>query len=611
MRVKIAMGDWMLTMGLIGLYRIYRYGVSESIVPQEDADLVRINQFGLAIDSRALQYLPEAFFRYMLNEHSVFDREQQKLEALLTYGNKETNFDNALKNIKDVVSDNYKKIAKYFPGNITERLKGIQNQLKGLKRYQDWNEVEQCVKDFLNVLAIQPVDEKLTLNYFKAVVMGPFFGQPSFLNVSKTKLDLQGHMDTFFNDYIYPVLVELAFQDYLNNGKRDELLAHFEQERNYKPFSSLRRQLQKLNSIEEMQHLVYKQVPECSLIPGLLAFGNYEEMIFSPLGVSAGKALNFQWDFDGKQPIPVSSLAKLVLFCAPAGAAIYGRWEGKDGQGRYDTYAGFIQTDGSFQEIMQRNDTFKTHKDRKDPFDRILSVLVEDLKKEAGHIIEHLFFVEFSSDYSSKKTLLEYYHLPKYLASYIHKYGENLDKIRPFSFREQFVKAVLLGQDPIHVIFQHIKEQIKAGHSLVSGYIATRERNRILLYKQHHDKGVVDVKEQDRLIYAVYSNGREIREAYAKAEKMRDESEPYASSAVKKVTGIAYRLLNTVKAGNKREFMDAVFRLHMPLEKPVSPVFLNVLHERKLDFASVGTAFIAGLLSIDKEEMNKEVDLNG
>lgn len=606
MKVEIVMGDWILTMGMVGLHRVYNYGVEQKIIPEEDKELVKTCSLGLEVDLKALEYLAEAFFRYMLSEYSIYARDRKRLQERLEFSIRKEYFRETLKGIRDVINDNKRKIEKYFSEDVVVKLNDVQERLKRIKKPEQIEELKSCVNDFWEVAKLEAVDEKLTLNYFKAVVMGPFFGQPSFLNVSKNSLDLKEQMELFYDDYVQPVLTEINFQKYLEDiQKKDDLWAYLDKNHSHKPFSGFIRKI-KDKELDEIKDLALNQLPRCSFLPEYLAFNNYEEMIFSPLGVSANNALNFQWDLGKKQPTPLSSLAKLIMFFAPAGGVGYGRWDNHGGQSQYRNYTGFIQTEGSFMDVLQRNDTFKRQKDKKEPFDRIISVLVQDLKRKADYVIEHLFFIEFHSDYNSKKTLLQYYHLPMYLALYIEKYGKELESISPYTHREQFVRAILSGEDPVYIIWEQLKEQLRDQRFVGEIYKGVRERNRIFHYKKYNGKEGVKLKKQDNYIYSVYYSGREIREAFKNAMRGREEGAPYAASVEKRINGLAYRLLNTVKAGNKKEFMDSLFRLHMPIGKPVNSVFLNVLHEQELDFASVGTAFIAGLLS--KSSSNYDLD---
>lgn len=607
MKVQVNMGDWMLTMGMIGLYRIVEFGVKKEIIPPEARSMVKKLRNGIEIDTAFLEHLPKAYFHYLLAEYSVAEREKERLDNHLEWAQREEHFKSNLSSIKKIVTDNAKKITKYFPGEETVRLEDVQERLKAVKSLGEFDALRQCVDDFLAVLKQEPVNQKLTLNYFKAAVLSSFFGQVSFLNVSKNALDLYGHIDEFYKDYIKPVLYEAGLLERLQTANSaEEVMIFLDEHNDYPSFRGLKRRMKRF-TLEQMRTYVKEEIPECSFISGQPAFADFEEMVFSPLGVSKNKAYNFYWNLEVDQPVPISSLAKLILFCSPAGGAVYTKRDGSLEHGEYRTYVGFVQTDSTFEDIYQRNQAFKHHKDRLDPFDRIISALIEDVQKESEYLLSHLFFIEFSSDYQSKKTLLDYYHLPKYLALYFRDRGKKLEKLWPHEFREQFVRAVLHGMDPKHVIFQQLKRQIADNSDNATNIlVAVRERNRILQYKRKQGVGSVeDVKARDKLVHSLYLSGREIREVFEQAERSRGEGEPYAASASKKITGIAYRLLNAVKSGNQKAFMDSLFRLHLSVDKQINPVFLNALHERDVDFATVGNAFVAGLLSkdFDKDEV--------
>ena len=51
-----------------------------------------------------------------------------------------------------------------------------------------------------------------------------------------------------------------------------------------------------------------------------------------------------------------------------------------------------------------------------------------------------------------------------------------------------------------------------------------------------------------------------------------------------KLNGIAYKLLNTAKVRNKKDFMDTILRLFMSCEKSVPTVFLDVMSENAIRF---------------------------
>ena len=67
-------------------------------------------------------------------------------------------------------------------------------------------------------------------------------------------------------------------------------------------------------------------------------------------------------------------------------------------------------------------------------------------------------------------------------------------------------------------------------------------------------------------------------------------------------------MLNSIKAGNKKEFMDTIIRIHISMGKDVSPIFLEVMQDTDLDFESIGHSFVSGLISnkFQRKEENKE-----
>ncbi|MCL6586855.1 MAG: type I-B CRISPR-associated protein Cas8b1/Cst1 [Anoxybacillus sp.] len=589
MKVELHMGEWMINMGLVGLYRVFEYGRKNGIISDEYKDSVTVKPWGIELDTDVLPQLPRAYFLYLLEEYSVARRECERLDAYIKEVRNEKKFKSNIKTLKQSISDMGTKILKYF---IHEALEDILKQIKEIKKYEQVHQLEEYVRTLKQVYSEPKINEKLTFNYFKHSILKPFFGQVSFLNVSKNNLDFEGHVEEFYNSYVFPVMNDLHLESVLNDSHSiEEISSLLEKKGEYQPFKQLKREWKK-KTLEEIQEYVNTKINKCLLFNERLAFYNFEEMVFSPMGVAKDKAFNFSWHFDSQQPKPLSSLAKLVLLFAPIGVAIYFKNDGMGDQTERRLYAGFVQTDATFAEILQKNNHFKQLKKKREPFNKIVSQLVQSVKKESEYAVDHLFFLEFFSDYDSKKTHLHYYHLPMYLAHYFKQHADKLDYIKPYDYREQFVQYVLRGADPVYVIYNYLRDCIKNERSSIGPYIAVRERNRILQFK----KGVRDMATTDKRVSALFMQGREIRDAIMRS-----------SGSEKKVTSIAYRLLNAAKAGNRKNFMDTLLRIYMSADRPVSPIFLNALHERDLDFATVANAFIAGLLANQYKEEQEEV----
>ena len=73
-----------------------------------------------------------------------------------------------------------------------------------------------------------------------------------------------------------------------------------------------------------------------------------------------------------------------------------------------------------------------------------------------------------------------------------------------------------------------------------------------------------------------------------------------------KLNGYTYKMLNCVKSGNKKEFMDIVIRIHMSMGKEVSPIFIETMQHTDLDFESIAHSFLAGLISNKYEKKENE-----
>ena len=590
MKVELHMGEWMINMGLVGLYRVFEYGRKHEIISEEHKHSVTVKPWGIELDTEVLPQLPRAYFLYLLEEYSVARRECERLDAYIEQVKNEEQFKNHLTAIKKVISDTGTKILKYF---THETLESILKQIKEIKKYEQVHQLEEHIRTLKQVYSEPKINEKLTFNYFKYAILKPlFFGQVSFLNVSKNNLDFEGHVEEFYNRYVFPVVNDLYLESVINDShSMEEISSLLEKQSEYQLFRQLKRAWKK-KTLEEVREYIKTEINKCLLFNERLAFYNFEEMVFSPIGVAKDKAFNFSWYFNGEQPRPLSSLAKLVLLFAPIGSTIYYKNEGINEQTERRLYAGFVQTDATFAEVLQKNNHFRELKKKREPFNKIVSQLVQSVKKESEYTVDHLFFLEFFSDYDSKKTHLHYYHLPMYLAHYFKQYADRLDSIKPYDYREQFVQSVLRGADPIHVIYHYLRDCIKNERSTNGPYIAVRERNRILQFK----KGVRDMATTDKRVTALFMQGREIRDAIIRS-----------SGSEKKVTSIAYRLLNAAKAGNRKSFMDTLMRIYMSTDRPMSPIFLNALHERDLDFATVANAFIAGLLANQYKEEQEEV----
>ena len=105
-----------------------------------------------------------------------------------------------------------------------------------------------------------------------------------------------------------------------------------------------------------------------------------------------------------------------------------------------------------------------------------------------------------------------------------------------------------------------------------------------------------EIKKESNKLNVLYNIGISIH------EQLKHENKE------NQLNGYTYKMLNSVKSGNKKEFMDVVVRLHMSLQKDVSQIFLEIMKEEKLDFESIAHSFISGLISNKYEKEGNKKD---
>ncbi|OEH93020.1 hypothetical protein [Bacillus solimangrovi] len=586
--------DWMMTAGLIGLKRIY------------GEDELEIIPTGIRLYSEQLSSLSKNYFDYFIETYDVAIRDTERLTRQL---NKATHnserYKDAHKEILKVMKEQFKKVEKYFPESKEHHdFKQLIEQMKKLKSVDLLDELRESINTFQMILSTPEINNKLTLNYAKAVIISPFFGQPSFLQAACNSLTKEQHIEKMYIDYVKPVELELQFQERLQNATdAKEILQFLEANKEYKPFNTWFRQIKKLKTVEEIQSYFKNEILPCSFVDGLYSTMSYEEMMFSPLGVSVDKASNFYWDFNKKEPVPMSALARLTLFMIPAGLAFYQRKFGVGQSTEYLRFSGLVMKDDLFEDNVNVNYRYQALRQTGSSFDKVIFGLLEDAKEKSKRSAESYLFVELYSSYKTKKTLLDYYHMPTYVSKYFQSKGNVIKNLQILEHRDNFVRSILKGIDPKQTVFSYLREAIASPRHAYGAFIAVQERYRLTLMKN----GVDDVEKldnRDKRVFVAYSQGKELRDVMVRSRNEKGEEGPYRASGRKKIEGIAYRLLNSTKAGNKHAFLDTVFRLHVAAGKQVSSIFLDTLKDKEgLDFETISGAFLAGLLGEDRKEV--------
>ncbi|REJ22521.1 Cas8a1 family CRISPR/Cas system-associated protein [Caldibacillus debilis] len=562
-KMTVRMGEWFFTQALAGYKKILEsHGVKVETVPD-----------GIIIEKRHLELLPEAFFAYYLKQYSVASREERIIRGLHKKW-KEGN-SSVKTELNRRINDIKKKTEKYFSKTKEgARLIELAESYRKEKKYSE--ETDQWIDQFLELLKTEEIDHKLTANIFKTVHLRSHFGQVSFLNVSKNSLSLEEQKETFFKDFVLPVLEEWEFYEALEKGDRDEVLNIVGKSAN--SLSSLKRPFRK-KTLEEMKAYIEREVHKCSFTDFPIALHSFDEGIFVPLALSIGNAINMTWDSNGKELLPLCSLARLLIFCSQAGATM--------SQGK----SVFVYYGGTFDEIYQTNQFYARIKSENRTFDEIVFDLVREQKLRADYTKNHYMIYEYTSDYDSRKTLLNYMVMTPSLVRLFSDHANLFEKIHHTN-KSGMVRLLLQGIDPKHFITEVLRGKVKNSYPSFEVVQMTIIRHLNQIYAKGDFE--VDSNLEKRYVWALVKCAEQVK------HKIGND---------KKTQGIAYRLLNAVRSNDKNTFMDTVMRTYISCDLEIPGILLEALHENKLDFATVGNAWIAGLIS-KANERNGGEDLN-
>jgi CRISPR-associated protein Cst1 len=509
-----------------------------------------------------------------------------------------------MKNINKLVGDQIKKVEKYFSDSSEYRtLVEFQESIKQIDNIQNVSLLNQYINSYYSIMVLPFINEKLTLNYAKAIILGPYFGQVSILQPVFNSKTTQEHIDRIHEDFILPALKEFeCYQLYQTTTDYKEILVYLENNLEYAPFKEWFKNIKKMKSIDDIHTFFRESVLPCTIVEGMFSTQSYEEMIFSPLGLSKSKAVNFSWDFENDTPMPISSIARLFFFMAPLGFAFYSRKIGNQESNETLQFSGLVLSQRGLLDNIIDNNNYKSLRANSVSFSEAVVGLLNETIDKANRKSAAYVFIELYSNYQAKKTLLDYYHMPDYLTNYLKKYGKTISLLQHTDLKDSFLRDVMKGLDPKQVIFKYLREAVKYQSHAEGAYFAIRERKRIIEARKDEER----MKKYDWLIKEARDEGIKLAKSLSDSRSPQSgKEENYQAPGRKKIESIAYRLINAAKAGNKSAFMDTIFRIYLS-SKSGAPIPDFFVVEKGLDFETIASAFIAGLLGQEEKKVNKE-----
>ncbi|WP_197076582.1 type I-B CRISPR-associated protein Cas8b1/Cst1 [Domibacillus indicus] len=540
-----------------------------------------------------LDTLAERYFHYLFSTYNIAERDAKRMQNLLSWAEK--NERDAFKEISRFAAEQLKKIDKYFPTQAVE----LKRVIDVMKKPESIEQMKVYVDKYLKIVTSEEINQKLTINYVKSLYISPFYGQTSFLQKTFSAMTYDTHLKRMIKDFIEPARLEITFAELLQSAKSEEEIKDFlEKHKDYSGFKGWLKAIKKMK-LSDTHQWFHENLLPCSFIDSLYATMNFEEMMFLPLGISRTNATNFFYDFNKINPIPMSAVARLILFLFPIGATFYNRQVGHGTAKETRRYAGIVLNSTRFADNYDANETYRNIRNEGGSFTDAVFGVLADVKQKAERSQRSLLFIEVHTD-GSKKTVLDYYHMPAYASKYFSSNQSNALRVLFLKEeKDQFIRSILNGRDPKQEMFRYVREAIKNATHRTGALVMVQQRAKIMRVK----KGVNEEmdEKQDKQIYVIYKQGIALQKRL-EGKTNTETHDVYRADASKKIQGIAYRLLNSLKTGNPDSFLDTIMRLHVGVGLPVSSLFLDVLKKGGLDFETIGGAFIAGLLGEEYKE---------
>ena len=577
-----------ITRGIVGFLRI--------LEENDDEFAIRKNNY-IEFDTENLRNFHKYYFNYFFKKYNVAENVENRTKNSFEYleNNIEIVWDDKEreKERKDKIKSNKKYIKEAIKKQLDKIKKVDENTYEEMKEQYDEidkvttkQEIIEIKEKLISNIKKDNINKRLTLNLFKSILSNTYYGQPSFLNVVKTALSYEEQQEVMYKDYISNI-VETGFindimqnkydiekiREYMENAKRSNITKDIE-----KIYSKIEKDyIEKSKTIEDIQkYLKEKVIKRCSMCENEIGLTtNYSEGNFVPLAISSDNARNFFWNQNVKMPI--CDICKLILFCIPAGMTTITKTIKENGEYREKQILSFVNYDTGIERLYKTNINFgnKSRYENRNgnPYSELILDIVEQDKQVSMWQLENIFVVELEAEYGAYSRI-EYFNIKRYMSLFFKDYAQKtLSKIWDYRYRLQIVDYIMKNKDIKYTINDRLRDEIKKGEKKngYNSFLATQTRM-ILNVLKKEGKEVDDIKKNNDKLYVIYNLGVQIH------------SELKSKGEDNKLDGYTYKMLNSIKAGNKKEFMDIVIRLHIAMGKDVSPIFIEIMQTTGLDF---------------------------
>ena len=609
MKTTIYLNDWFYNSGIVGFLRILDYN---------NDNFAEIKDNYITFETKKLEKFHKYYFKYFFDKYNIglktTERIENSFEKIINYLKEDSQDKQVIKEtqeklktekkyVKDIIKKQLDKIKKYDESTYSNILIEY-NKIDKIKTQENIDELNNIREIITKELQKEDINKRLTLNLFKSILSKNYFGQISFLNVVKNALTFEEQEKIMYKDYISNI-IEIDFIDEILHDKYkiEELKILIKDKLDNQEISKeviqiytniQKRFIDKEKSLDEIKDYIQKNVfAHCYMCENDKSLtSNYSEGNFIPLAVSSDNMKNFFWNQNAE--FPICDVCKLILFCIPAGISSVKKTtkENVNGQVVYreKEVNGFVNYDTSVDDLLKMNNylsqTSNVDKSIYNPYEELILNIVEQQRNLQEWQLENIFIVEFETEYLAFSRI-EYFNIKRYIAKFFVEYSQNtLNIMKDYRYKIQIMDYILKNKDLKYIINSRLREELsKETQNGFNSFIATRIRLILNLLKKEDMEMDERVKKNNVKLSVLYNLGVSIHEEL-KAKKEDN-----------KLDGYTYKMLNSIKSGNKKEFMDVIIRIHMSMGKDISPIFLEVMQDTDLDFESIGHSFISGLIS--------------
>jgi len=544
--IKLFLSDWLYNAGLLGLLKILLQGD-----PLGEQNLVRIKGNYIEFNREVFKGFTDKFFEAAFELHGKFDSIKNYLHELRKRLESISEQEEHTKLAKELkVENDEKKISGILAERIGKRWKGVVYESFEKIKKTDYTTLESIKILLSNLIEILNVNREVFVEKEVKTFLSNILGQRSFLN----RLVSKEQKKTFYKDFEHPLL----------NSE---------------------------NELDETNCLhcgSYHSKKNTIFNTGLVKYQGLNQ-----------DSINFVWNFNPN--LPICEFCEIIYFCHWAGFT----------KGFYDKTFLFINDDNSVENLWRNNQLLQTvlvgDKERNILIEYFYQLLEREENITSDFVLQNISIIEVNLE---KEVMPKIYSLQisRKKASFIKNNHQKLQQLAKKNYQVKDVSQNLLEEflngflnDRISFSFinkitkYYMLHKDSTKSNLYKAYYSVYDiQSLLILIKDYLEK--IKNKELNmntNTIWHIYHLGNELK------------TELTNRKAENNINGIAFRLLNSVRANDVSTFLNVILRLYMSYEKEVPKVLVNTLSGTE-QFQVIGHSYINGLLGEQfKSEKNQ------